>query len=67
MSTVHVHTIHAVFGQGGLADMCSKVLGGGLHEGGGSTIYSFIFERGRLKGNFVQRHGAAYTSQYGSL
>ena len=33
------------------------MVGGGLHEGGGSTIYSYIFERGWLKGNSVQRNG----------
>ena len=32
--------------QGGLADMCAKVVGGGLQEGGGFPIYFFIFERG---------------------
>ena len=43
----------------------------GLHEGGGSTVYSFIFGRAWLKGNSVQRYGgglhegAAYTSEYG--
>ena len=41
----------------GLAGKCAKVIGGGLHEGGGSLI----LERGWLKGNSVQRHkGAAY-------
>ena len=61
--------------RGGLAGQCAKVVRGDLHEGGGSTIhvYSFIFERGWLKENSVQRHGcpvglhegAAYTSEYG--
>ena len=32
--------------RGGLAGKCAKVVGGGLHEWGGSTIYAFIFERG---------------------
>ena len=34
------------------------MVGGGLHEGRWlSYIYSFIFERGWLKGNSVVRHG----------
>ena len=37
-----------------------------LYEGGGSTIYSLIFEMGWLKGNSVQRQGVAYTSEYGN-
>ena len=43
-------------------------------KGGGSTIDSFIFERGWLKGYSVKtyrgwltRGGAAYTSEYGIL
>ena len=48
------------------------MVGGGLHEGGGSAIYSYIFERGWLKGNSFKRHGgggyegAAYTNEYGN-
>ena len=39
--------------------MCAKVVGGGLHEGGGGSttcIYSCSFEKGWLKGNSIQRH-----------
>ena len=45
--------------------MYAKVVGGDLHEGGGSTIYSFIFERGWLKGNSVQRHGGGLLEEGG--
>ena len=47
--------------RGGLAGKCAKVVGGVLHEGGGSTIYSFILERGWLKRNSVKRYGGWLT------
>ena len=38
----------------GLADMCAKVVGGGLQEGRWLSYISLIFERGWLKQNSVQ-------------
>ena len=51
--------------RGGLAEKCAKVVGGGLHEGGDSTIYSFIFERGWLRKIVSKDMGVAYTCEYG--
>ena len=50
------NTVFALLSRpGGLTDMpvCAKVVGDGLQEEGVSTIYSFIFERGWLKGKSV--------------
>ena len=51
---------------GGLAGKCAKVVGGGLHEGGGSTIYSFFLEGGGLREILSKDMGVAYTSEYGT-
>ena len=39
---------------GGLADMCAKMVGGGSTIIYRYKLYSFIFERGLLKGNSVK-------------
>ena len=43
------------------------MVGDGLHEGAGSTIYSFIFERGGLREILSKDMGVAYTSEYGTF
>ena len=51
--------------------MCAKAVGGGLHEGGGVHIYSYIFEMGWLKQNSLKVYGVgvaykkACMSEYG--
>ena len=70
---VHVPYSIVYAARSGLAGKYAKVVGGGLHKGGDSTIHCFIFEKWWLKGNSVQRHGgglhegAAYTSEYGTV
>ena len=52
--------------RGGLADMCAKVVGGGLQEEGGFTIYFYIFERRVALAKFYPKYmGVAYKSEYG--
>ena len=72
---VDVHVLYSVLARVSrpwwLSREVCKSVGGGRHEGGGSTIYSFIFERVWLKASSDQRYGgglhegAAYTSEYG--
>ena len=49
--------------RGGLADMCAKVVGGGLQEDGGFPIYLVIFERGWLKQNSVKVYGGGWLTR----